>query len=84
MTNPPEPPAPPAPAPEQPPAPAPAPPPVPEPPSPAVPVAPVQGDLASVVTGLVNTVTALGSQIAALQPADTKPVKKPWTHWGSK
>lgn len=47
-------------------------------------------DLRSVVDGLVETVTGLKETVDGLiavggeTVADTAPVRKPWTHWGSK
>jgi hypothetical protein len=69
------------PAPQPPPAPAPEPPPAPAPPQPP---APAPAPQSGVLDTLVNTVQGLVVSVAKLQPDDSKPVKKPWTHWGSR
>lgn len=74
----------------QPPAdPAAAPPPVPAPAAPASPAAPPPADPApttdtGILDTLMNGMSALQEAVAKLQPNDSRPVPKPWTHWGSK
>jgi hypothetical protein len=58
----------------------PAPPPPPEPPK-------DDTDLRTAVEGLTSTVTGLVTTVQSLvdgRVADEVPVKKPWTHWGSR
>lgn len=50
-----------------------------------------QGDQSAAITALTNivnsavqTITAIGEKVDGLGRPDTRPVKKPWTHWGSK
>jgi hypothetical protein len=63
-------------------APEPAPPVAPEPPAPVAPVsAPPEG---TVQDTLVNAVNSLIATVGGMQQKDTRPVKRPWTHWGSK
>jgi hypothetical protein len=43
------------------------------------------GDLREAVNGLTETVTSLVTTVSTLVAGkDSTPVKKPWTHWGSK
>lgn len=65
-------------------APEPATPVTPEPAAPATAVSAPSTDsgLSGIVDSLVNTVSALTATVGGMQPSDTKPVRKPWTHWG--
>jgi hypothetical protein len=61
-----------------PPTPAPTPPPTPAPTPPPTDNTSLLQSLQNTVTSLMETVTKLTDQ------KDTRPVRKPWTHWGSK
>jgi hypothetical protein len=70
----------PAPTPDPTPAPDPSPTPAPSPPPSPAPDPPGDG----VLQTLLNAVNALTETVSGMGARDTKPVKKPWTHWGSK
>jgi len=63
--------------------PSPGPPVPPVPPSPVPPVSDPPTD-GNAVSALTNAVNALIETVGGMQRSDTKPVRKPWTHWGSK
>lgn len=58
----------------------------PVPPEPPVPAAPptTPPDDGSWKDAMTNAINALTETVGGMQSSDSKPVRKPWTHWGSK